>query len=288
MNLGLKVVNNFVLFLKLTDKWDSDIIDPVEGETNQNKIGNVRITWHWCAFVQTNLQWKKQYVLHSLSVCSLRCPACNAHAQYYHLWPVWFYGLFQHDVINGTIFKKKKLNNMCYVFSTASSETFLILRKIERDMINNVYWSYVQYPSFLSGLNDTWIFSKDFRKILKYKFHENTSSGSGRTDRRQTVDKQTDMTKLIVSLHNFANATKNVLIFFYYVTENQLHFCCEVGSTKDVQEHYACLFCKSTWNSVDEMMNAFILSQISCMTLLPSLLLKTFLRTKGLYLYSWS
>jgi hypothetical protein len=53
-------------------------------------------------------------------------------------------------------------------------------------------------------------FSKEFRKILK--FHENSSSGSrvvpcGRTDGQ--TDRQTDITKLIGSFRNFANALKN-------------------------------------------------------------------------------
>ena len=31
---------------------------------------------------------------------------------------------------------------------------------------------------------------------------------------RQTRDRQTDMTNLIVAFHNFANAPKNLLLFF--------------------------------------------------------------------------
>jgi hypothetical protein len=34
-------------------------------------------------------------------------PACNAHAPYCHLWPVWFYNIFPHYLINGRIFEKR-------------------------------------------------------------------------------------------------------------------------------------------------------------------------------------
>ena len=56
-------------------------------------------------------------------------------------------------------FRKKKIteHKMCVViFSTNLSETFLILRRNERDMIKNVYWSsnkvhfiYVKYTLFM-------------------------------------------------------------------------------------------------------------------------------------------
>jgi hypothetical protein len=53
----------------------------------------------------------KQWVLHNLSVCicSLRHPACNTHAPYYHLWPAPFYNIFPHFLINGTIFGGEKV-----------------------------------------------------------------------------------------------------------------------------------------------------------------------------------
>jgi hypothetical protein len=47
------------------------------------------------------------------------------------------------------------------------SETFLILRRIERDVITNVHRFSVKYPFFLSDLNETYLFSTDFLKLLK-------------------------------------------------------------------------------------------------------------------------
>jgi hypothetical protein len=67
---------------------------------------------------------------------------------------------------------------------------------------------HVKYPLFLSDNNKTWIFSADFRKVLKYQISRKSvqweQSCSMRPDRR------TDMTKLIVAFRTFANASNNV------------------------------------------------------------------------------
>ena len=103
---------------------------------------------------------------------------------------------------------------MCVlIFSTNSSETFLILRKIQRDIAINVHNTFsckIGYPLFLSGFNETWIFSTDFfKKSANIKFHENSSSGSrvvpcGPADRRET-----HVTKLTFPFRDFANWPKN-------------------------------------------------------------------------------
>ena len=68
-------------------------------------------------------------------------------------------------------------------------ETFFILRRNERNLIENVYRSSRQDPLFLSDCNWTWIFFDRFsKKYSNIKFHENPSSGSrvvpcGRTNR---------------------------------------------------------------------------------------------------------
>ena len=85
-------------------------------------------------------------------VCSLRYPACIAHAPYCHVWLALLYNIFPYYLIKDAIFKKKLLNTKCvFVFPLhLLSETFLILRKTERGMINNIYWSLCKVPVILA------------------------------------------------------------------------------------------------------------------------------------------
>ena len=105
--------------------------------------------------------------------------------------------------------KKKKLLNTKRVFWFSLqllSETFFILRRTERDVITNVYWSLCKVRvilvrfkwnlHFLERLSKNNHIS-NFKKSIQWQ-----PSCSMRTDRR------TDMTKLIVAFHNFAKAPK--------------------------------------------------------------------------------
>jgi len=104
-----------------------------------------------------------------LLICSVIYLACNAHASYYivicDLSPSYFYTLSQKD----TIFEKKVLNIKCVFWLSLQllSEIFRILRRTERDMIINIYLSLSKVTLVLSDFNLTWIFSKEFRNILK-------------------------------------------------------------------------------------------------------------------------
>ena len=74
---------------------------------------------------------------------------------YCSLWPFRFYTIFLHYLIKGTIFEKKKylnIKSVC-IFFTALSETFLILRRIERGIMKIYIDLHIKYPLFLVCFN---------------------------------------------------------------------------------------------------------------------------------------
>ena len=73
------------------------------------------------------------------------------------------------------------------------SETFLVLRRIQRDTTTNVHRCSRKVPLFLSDFNETCLFSTDFRSILKYQISWNPYRGSravryGRTERHSEAN----------------------------------------------------------------------------------------------------
>jgi hypothetical protein len=72
-----------------------------------------------------------------ICVCSLTYLARNAQAPYCHLSPLRLCYIFPHYFANGTIFENKLLNIKCVFWFSLQhlSETFLILRRFEREMI---------------------------------------------------------------------------------------------------------------------------------------------------------
>ena len=125
-----------------------------------------------------------------------------------HLWPLWLHRIFRYYLINGTIFRRKKVieyKTCVLIFSTNLSKKFLILRRIRRDIIIHVKSLHVKYPLLLSDFYETRIFSTYFRRkhevsnfieILLVEaelFH---------------ADERTEMTKLRVAFRNAANAPK--------------------------------------------------------------------------------
>ena len=114
------------------------------------------------------------------------------------------------------------------------SETFPILRIIQRDIVINVKTS----SRKLSNLNETWVPSTDFRKILKYKI----SWQSVRCEPSCSLwtTRWTGMTRLGIAFWNFANAPKNAWshAFVRQMTsrcDDQLNTCLHAGN-------YNCIF----------------------------------------------
>ena len=140
----------------------------------------------------------KQTVLNIMSVCLYSClsyPACKAHffcvELNSHLQPTWLYHIFTHYLINGTTSAKTFLNIKCLlIFSPNLSEIYLILRRIQRDIIINLHMSSCKVSIVLVRVQPNLNFhDRVFEKSSNIKFHEHPSGGSrfvpcGQTDRQ--------------------------------------------------------------------------------------------------------
>jgi len=124
--------------------------------------------------------------------------------------PVWLCHIFPHYLINGTIIggKKMLLDIKCvfWFWLQILSEIFLMLRKTERDVIKMYIGLHVKYPLFLSDFNATWIFATD---ILKKTQISNFMKIRPVETELFHADGRTDMTELLVTFRNFANAPIN-------------------------------------------------------------------------------
>ena len=86
--------------------------------------------------------------------CNLAYPACNAYAPCCHSLPLWHYHNFRNYLTNGTISGKKVTEyKVCFFLFSLQllSETFLTLRKIQRDIVINVKTSSCKVPVTLVG-----------------------------------------------------------------------------------------------------------------------------------------
>jgi hypothetical protein len=160
---------------------------------------------------------EKQCVLHVYLcvwvfawACSLTYPACTAHALYCIVICGLSGATIRFGVINCTIFEKKILNLKCaFTFSLqVLSQTFLILRRLWRDIAINVETSSCKMSCRIVIKFD---FFEGFLKNSNIIFYKNPSSEilvatCRRTDGR--TDRRTDM-KLLVTSRSLANAPKN-------------------------------------------------------------------------------
>ena len=117
--------------------------------------------------------------------------------------PVWLYHTFSCSLWNGTIFGKWFLKIKCEFWFSLQllPETFLILRRIQRDTIINVHrYSRTRYSCRIWTKLE---FSRHFRKNTQISdFKKILPVGAELSH----ADGQTDMTKLIVIFRNFGNA----------------------------------------------------------------------------------
>ena len=126
-------------------------------------------------------------------------------------WPaLWYFSILSHKWHN---FRKKVIEHKMRVLIFS----IIFICKIFHSKKNWMRYGHkctclhVKYPLFLSGINETWIFSIDFWKIPKYQISWKTIQGelSCSMCRDRWTDRQTDMTMLTGAFGNFANAPNN-------------------------------------------------------------------------------
>ena len=133
-----------------------------------------------------------------MCVCSLRYRACNAHAPCFHLWPVRLCSIFPHYLINDK-FSKKNIRYKTYFdvqHSCVCNRRYSVLRTAERAVGVRVKW-----PLVWGDVNENLIFSRDFRKLLKYQISWKSIHRSPNFSMQ--TDGQTDMAMLITDFRYF-------------------------------------------------------------------------------------
>jgi hypothetical protein len=127
------------------------------------------------------------------------------------LWPFCLYHIFRHYLINGKIFGKNFTGHKSVYFNSLCNfyfETFLILIRIQQDIVMNVKTSSCKVPVILVGFY--WKLSfLDIFFWKKLKHQVLLKSVQWKPSRSIRIDRRTIMTKLIVYFCNFANAPEN-------------------------------------------------------------------------------
>ena len=97
---------------------------------------------------------------------------------------------------------------MCLVFCTKLVRTISILRRTDRGIIVIVLRLHVKCPLVLLDFSEIWGFSTDILQIFKYQILYKSVEWEPNCCMR--TDRQTDMSTLIVTFRNFANAPKKL------------------------------------------------------------------------------
>jgi len=135
-------------------------------------------------------------------LCTCVLPHC-------HMWSARLYSNFPHYLMNGTIFGK--------LFNIKCASSFALQICLKHFSFWEEFsetWSpeyivlHVKYTLYSSRFNKTCIFSKGFRKMLKYYISWQSVQLEPSCSMR--TDGQKDKKKPIVAFHNFANAPENV------------------------------------------------------------------------------
>ena len=131
-------------------------------------------------FEEPLLQWKSNnnyYYIFWVCVCCIRYPACNTHASYCHLWPVWLFSTLTHERHSGkkTLFNEKRVLRFSLQLQ---SEMFLILRRIERDMIKKYVFVFMLSTRYSCQILVKVVFWQIFENDSNTKFDGNPLSGS--------------------------------------------------------------------------------------------------------------
>jgi hypothetical protein len=143
------------------------------------------------------LTWKSfRYYIFQVCVCSLCYPACKGHAPYCHPWPLLRYFIAPYYHTHGTILGKCIERENCVLIFFTTFAGFHI-RINWRDIINE-HRSSCKVTVTLVGFTQ-----QTFQKLFKCKISWKSVLWEPSSSTRA------DMTKLIVSFRNFANALRD-------------------------------------------------------------------------------
>jgi hypothetical protein len=142
--------------------------------------------------------------------CSLTNQARSA-PPYCHLRSLWLHYIFRHYLINGTIFEKKVIGHkMCVlILSVILFVIYLILRRIQRDIVINVKTSSCKEPVIFFRILVKLRFSRQiFEKSLISSFIKIRPEGGELFHAARETNRRAEVTKLLVAFRNLEKGLK--------------------------------------------------------------------------------